>query len=94
MIPIDPASNNEMPKSNWLGLPNGKIPYGWAGECAFPNDTDYDKHTQKYKDMIVWIKKNIENPTANALWDKTGDNIYIQFRKKKDLSWFILRWGS
>jgi len=93
MIPLNPLDSNELPKSNWFGNSDATLPYGWAGACSFPNKTDYEKQVQQYKDMVAWVKKNVENPSANALWTLTGDCSYFQFRKKKDLTWFVLKWS-
>lgn len=68
------------------------LPYGWAGEWTCPNIIGFDKHFQLYADIATWILNNIHNPYGNCKWAKIGDCIYVQFRKKKDMTWFILRW--
>lgn len=93
MIPIDSSAGNEMPKSNWLGDSDAKLPYGWAGACSFPNKTSYEKQVQQYKDMVAWVKKNVENPSSNVLWIFVGESSFFHFRKKKDLTWFVLKWS-
>jgi hypothetical protein len=79
------------PLDNWF---YNDLPYGWAGEVAFPNKTDFDDHFQLYCDMVEWVEQNVNNHRSNVLWSKIGDCIYFQFRKKKDLMWFKLRWGA
>lgn len=70
------------------------LPGGWAGELSYPNRTNFHDHFQLYNDMVEWIKQNVANPHQNVLWTKIGDCIYIQFRKRKDMLWFQLKFGS
>ena len=70
------------------------LPGGWAGELSYPNRTNFDDHFQQYINMIAWTEQNVEDPHQNVLWTKIGDCIYIQFRKKKDMMWFKLKFGS
>jgi hypothetical protein len=44
--------------------------------------------------MVDWLEQNVKNHRGNTLWTKIGDCIYIQFRKKKDMVWFSLRFGA
>lgn len=78
-------------EANWIG---GILPYGWAGELTYPNVVGFDAHFQMYNDMVEWINANVSNPRYNTLWTKIGDCIYVQFRKKKDMMWFSLRFGA
>ena len=80
---------------NWYSSGDtGTVPVGWAGELSYPNRTNFDDHLQQYINMIEWIKQNVADPYQNVLWTKIGDCIYIQFRKRKDMTWFVLRFGS
>lgn len=80
-----------LPESNWIG---GTLPYGWAGELTYPNIQGFDAHFQMYRDMVDWCEKNVKNHRSNVLWTKIGDCIYVQFRKKRDMTWFSLRFGA
>jgi hypothetical protein len=84
------------PNDHWIGSveAGGKVPYGWAGELAYPNNTNFEHHWQLYGEMITWIEENINNHRNNVLWTKIGDCIYVQFRKQKDMTWFSLRFGQ
>lgn len=79
-----------LPESNWYA---GATLYGWARELTYPNRTNFDDHFQQYRDMVEWIETTVKNPKQNVLWNKIGDCIYVQFRKKKDMTWFIMRFG-
>lgn len=82
---------------NWIGsisAGGGQVPYGWAGELTYPNNTNFDDHFQMYNEMVEWIHDNINNHRSNVLWTKIGDCIYVQFRKPKDMMWFSLRFGQ
>jgi hypothetical protein len=79
------------PLDNWF---YNDLPYGWAGELSYPNDTNFKEHLEMYCEMVEWIQHNVKNPRNNVLWNKIGDCIYFQFRKPKDLMWFKLRWGA
>ena len=82
-------------EENWYpGGFNDIVPGGWAGELSYPNRTNFDDHLQQYINMIEWIKQNVADPYQNVLWTKIGDCIYIQFRQRKDMLWFTLRFGS
>ena len=70
-----------------------KLPYGWAGEHSIPNKTNFQDHMDLYKDIIKWIRTNIQNPEQNALWNKIGDCIYVMIRKPKDYTMYALRFG-
>ena len=78
---------------NWP-LITGELPYGWAGELVYPITQGFREHQALYAEMVGWIFRNIQNPTQNALWNKLGDCIYVQFRKRKDMMWFSLRFGQ
>lgn len=83
-----------LPESNWH--PPGddyELPYGWAGKVSYPNIQGFDAHFQMYRDMVEWIETTVKNPKQNVLWSKIGDCIYVQFRKQKDMDWFVLRFG-
>ena len=69
------------------------LPYGWAGEWTCVNTMGFDAHFQLYKDVTLWIEQYINRPYNNAKWIKIGDCIYVQFRKQKDMNWFLLRFG-
>lgn len=69
-----------------------KLPYGWVGEWTNPNTIGFEKHFRLYQEITDWIVNNIHNPYGNCKWTKTGDCIYVQFRKQKDMAWFLLRW--
>ena len=89
--------SDEMAKDldNWpKNESTGNLPYGWAGELTYPNRTDFDDHMAMYKDMVRHINTVVKNPNNNALWTKIGDCIYVQFRKQKDMDWFILKYGA
>lgn len=79
--------------SNWPERPNGDLPYGWAGELTYANTMGFDAHFELYKDMVEFINQHVKNPKENCFWNKIGDCIYIQFRKSKDMTWFVLRFG-
>lgn len=76
------------------GMSGPDLPYGWAGELTYPNVTDFNDHIAMYYGMVSWINEMILNPKQNACWNKIGDCIYVMFRKEKDMSWFVTRWGS
>lgn len=76
---------------HWFGA---KLPYGWAGEYSIPNTTNFDHHMQLYQDIVYWIRANIQTPYANACWTKIGDCIYVQIRKPKDYTLFLLKWSA
>jgi hypothetical protein len=77
---------------NWIT--GGQLPYGWAGSWRdeIPGVAFFN-HLDKYNQIVVWIKENINNAESNALWTMFGDTIYVHFRKSKDMSFFMLRWG-
>jgi hypothetical protein len=92
---VNPAIQmfEELPKENWARELNDVLPYGWAGELAYPNTQGFEEHFRLYKDMVEHIMSNVANPHDNVLWTKIGDCIYVKFRKEKDLMWFKLRFG-
>lgn len=80
---------------NWPeNTSTGNLPYGWAGELTYPNITDFEDHMAMYQDMVHHINTVVKNPKQNALWTKIGDCIYVQFRKQKDMDWFVLKYGA
>ena len=82
-------------EENWhSGAYSDIVPEGWAGGLSYPNRTNFDDHFRLYNNMVEWIKQNVADPHQNVLWNKIGDCIYVQFRKKKDMMWFKLRFGS
>ena len=83
----------DLPAGNWPACGHYKLPYGWAGAYSIPNTTNFDDFFQMYSDLVDWIKENISNPYSNAHWAKFGDCIYVQVRKRKDLTLFMLRWA-
>jgi hypothetical protein len=87
-------TSQSIPAHNWPSINTGTIPYGWAGEIAYPNRTNYDDHLRLYVDMVQWILELVERPYNNALWTKIGDCIYVQFRKEKDMVWFQMKFGA
>ena len=76
---------------NWQS--NNVLPYGWAGELAYPNRTNFEDHYNTYVDMLNFVSTNVKNYHNNCQWTKIGDCVYFMFRKQKDLSWFIMRFG-
>ena len=80
-----------MIEDNWT-FDDPDLPYGWAGEYSNANTIGFELHYQLYSDIVDWINSNIKNPRSNARWTKIGDCIYVQIRKKKDYTWFSLRW--
>ena len=78
---------------NWPVI-TGELPYGWAGELAYPNTMGFDRHWDLYNDMARWICEHINRPETNVFWNKLGDCIYVQFRKRSDMMWFALRFGQ
>ena len=88
----------DLKPKHWPHIPgtpeNGKVPYGWAGERSYPNNIGFDKHFQMYNDIVDWLHTNVENTKHNAHWNKIGDCIYVQLRKRENLMMFVLRWGA
>ena len=70
------------------------LPYGWAGELAYPNRTNFADHMEMYMDMVRHINTVVNNPKQNACWNKIGDCVYVMFRKQKDMDWFVLKYGA
>ena len=80
----------EIPMENW---DENELPYGWVGEWTCPNKINFEHHFQLYRDVVEWLETNVINHRANTKWVKLGDCIYVQFRKKKDYMWFLMRFG-
>lgn len=81
----------ELPAINWN---DSALPLGWAGELSYANTIGFSAHMRLYINMVEWITDNVDNARKNCKWAKLGDCIYIQFRKKKDMVWFSLRFGQ
>lgn len=81
----------EVPSMNWNDF---DLPLGWAGEVSYANTMGFSEHMQLYLSMIEWLKCNVANVRRDCKWIKIGDCIYVQFRKKKDMTWFVLRFGQ
>lgn len=80
-------------EENWDWDNSGILPYGWAGEYSNANTIGFDKHYELYRNMVRWIHDNISNCERNVCWAKIGDCLYFQFRKEKDMAFFLLRWA-
>lgn len=87
------AIRSNIPMPNWPNH-NGELFDNWAGELTYPNTTNFLEHFRLYEDMVDWILNNIDDPWHNACWNKISDCIYIQFRKERDMTWFVLRWAE
>lgn len=88
------GGDNPLPNSNWPPHNEPGILEGWAGELTYANTMGFELHFQMYREIVTFINENVKNPKQNCLWNKIGDCIYVQFRKKKDMNWFALRFGA
>ena len=78
---------------NWQSLGSLPVlPYGWAGEIQLDLDTENFMWLLRFREISDWIYNNIENYDQNVIWVKMGGIMYAQFRKRRDLVWFKLRW--
>jgi hypothetical protein len=88
----------EMQCSNWP-LFNSytlmKVPKDWTGLYTIHiRKGNVYIDMQLYNDIIEWIKVNIKRTDHNVWYTGFSTNVYFVFRKPKDKTLFILRWGS
>lgn len=69
-----------------------ELPYGWAGEVVLELDNGDFRWLTSFRERSEWITQNIKNYEQNVIWVRVGSLMYVQFRKRKDLAWFNLRW--
>jgi len=81
-----PSSHNVDPEGRWIK------DCRWH-EFSYPNDTNFANHFQLYRDIVDWIKANIETYEHSTMWTKIGDCIYVKIKNDKDAVMFALKFG-
>ena len=74
--------------ANWANHP--RLLYGWAGELSI--NLPFQREIDSYNERVMWIHENVYRPYSNVRWVNIGSTMMIQFRKKKDMTLFTLRW--
>lgn len=81
-----PSSHNVDPEGRWISN------YPWH-EFSYANKTNFADHFQMYRDIVEWIKANIETYEHSTMWTKIGDAIYVKIKNDKDAVMFTLKFG-
>jgi len=60
--------------------------------CEINNTVGSATFDKMHQNVIEWIYKNIEGCEKHCYWYRMNDDMFFQFRHKKNYTWFCLRW--